>query len=111
MNDDERESIRRDVLASMEGVGRLNLAFIGVTNGLFEAMAALGQATAEELARQAERDVGYVVRWCDAAFAFGLLGEVVPEPASRPRDSAVGWRSVRAICTTSRSTSPSTSSR
>ncbi len=72
----ETDTIRRDVLASMEGAARLNLAFIGVTNGLFEALAILRQATAEALARQAGRDLGYVQRWCDAAFAFGLLREV-----------------------------------
>jgi SAM-dependent methyltransferase len=72
------ESIRRDVLASMQGVARLNLAFIGITNGLFDALARLGRAPAEELAREASRDLGYVARWCDAAYAFELLDEVEP---------------------------------
>lgn len=78
MTSPDLESIRRDVLASMQGAARLNLAYIGITNGLFEALATLGRATAEGIATATARDAGYVVRWCDAAYAFELLDE--PEP-------------------------------
>jgi SAM-dependent methyltransferase len=72
------EPIRRDVLASMQGAARLHLAYVGITNGLLEALATLGRATAEGIATATQRDPGYVVRWCDAAYAFELLDE--PEP-------------------------------
>lgn len=51
----------------------LQLAYVGVVNGLFDALEAAGEASAAELAARAGRDPGYVLRWCDAAFAFELL--------------------------------------
>ena len=78
MSHPDLESIRSDVLASVQGAARLNLAYIGVTNGLFEALATLERATPDALARAAERDLGYVVRWCDAAYAFELLDQAEP---------------------------------
>ncbi len=51
----------------------LNVAFIGVVNGLFDALHRLGQAPAAALAEAAGMDAGYVGRWCDAAYAFGYL--------------------------------------
>ncbi len=51
----------------------LNIAYIGVVNGLFSLLHRLGQASAVALAGTARLDPGYVSRWCDAAFAFGYL--------------------------------------
>ena len=51
----------------------LNIAFIGVVNGLFETLKHLGRADAETLARAARMDSAYVTRWADAAFAFEYL--------------------------------------
>ncbi len=72
------DALRRSVLESMQGAARLQLAYVGVTNGLFEALGRAGKASAGELATLAERDLGYVVRWCDAAYAFELLDEAAP---------------------------------
>ncbi len=78
MTAEELESIRREVVAAVQGSTRLHIAFIGVTNALFEALAERGAMDPRALARATGRDAGYVTRWCDAAFAFGLLDE--PEP-------------------------------
>jgi len=51
------------------------VAYVGVVNGLFSRLTTLNEATPSELARASDRDEGYVVRWCDAAFAFGLLDD------------------------------------
>lgn len=51
----------------------LNIAFIGVVNGLFSALHQLQRADTQGLAQQAGMDAGYVQRWCDAAYAFGWL--------------------------------------
>lgn len=51
----------------------LDIAYIGVVNGLFSTLHRMGQATAADLAGTATMDAGYVLRWCDAAFAFGYL--------------------------------------
>lgn len=70
------ETIRAQVLQNAQGAALLHLAFVGVTNHLFSTLSRVGSASAGELARTAERDGGYVERWCDAAYAFGLLEEV-----------------------------------
>ena len=60
-----------------QGAMTLNLAFVGVSGGLFEALTA--PSTAAGLAAAAGADPGYTERWAEAAFAFGLLerdGEV-----------------------------------
>lgn len=51
----------------------LNIAYIGVANGLFSSLHSLGAATSQQLAEAAGLDAGYVLRWCDAAYAFGYL--------------------------------------
>lgn len=61
------------VIERMHGAASLNLAYIGVVNGLFDTLDRIGPATAEGLAAAAEVDPAYVRRWCDAAFAFELL--------------------------------------
>ncbi len=50
----------------------LNLAFIGVSGGLFDALAS-GPASVADLAARAGADEGYVLRWAEAAYVFGLL--------------------------------------
>lgn len=52
---------------------QLHLAYIGIANGLLSALSERGPLESDELARTTAMDAGYVRRWCDAAFAFGLL--------------------------------------
>lgn len=66
------DELRPGIMAAAQGAATLNLAFIGVTNGLFDALAA-GPLSSDALAARAEVDAGYVRRWCEAAFAFGML--------------------------------------
>lgn len=71
------DEMRQQAMQQAQGAMSLALAFVGVHNGLFEALAE--PATAEGLAARAGVDAGYVRRWCDAAYAFGYLdaeGEV-----------------------------------
>lgn len=68
--------IRQLVMGHAQGTALLNIAYIGIVNHLFEKLHAAGQATAASLAQQAAVDAGYVIRWCDTAYAFGLLDEV-----------------------------------
>lgn len=68
MDDDRRTAVMRDA----QGAMRLHLAYVGVTNGLFEALAD-GPRSPDALAEATARDAGYVRRWCDAAYAFELL--------------------------------------
>ena len=56
-----------------QGAIGLNIAYIGVVNGLFAALHRLGTASAPALAEAAKLDPGYVRRWCDAAYAFAYL--------------------------------------
>lgn len=72
------EAIRKEIMRSVQGAGLLHIAYVGVTNHLFQALAA-GAASAAILAERTERDLGYVKRWCDAAYAFGLLDEAAPD--------------------------------
>lgn len=58
-----------------QGAASLNIAYIGVVNGLFAALHRQGAATSETIADAAEMDRGYVRRWCDAAYAAGYLDE------------------------------------
>ncbi len=67
------EELRDTLRRQAQGAISLNLAYIGVVNGLFETLHGLGAATPEVLARAAAMDPGYVLRWCDAAYAFGYL--------------------------------------
>ncbi|WP_298426654.1 class I SAM-dependent methyltransferase [Rhodoblastus sp.] len=51
----------------------LGLAYIGVVNGLFAALRDLETSDSDTLAAATAMDPAYVRRWCDAAYAFGLL--------------------------------------
>ena len=71
------DEMRQQVMQQGQGAMSLALAFVGVHNGLFEALVEPGTSAA--LAARAGVDAGYVRRWCDAAYAFGYLdadGEV-----------------------------------
>ncbi|MCB9648022.1 MAG: class I SAM-dependent methyltransferase [Deltaproteobacteria bacterium] len=61
------------MMQKLQGAAALNVAFVGVSNGLFDVLSGLRSATAAELAAKAGRDLGYVTRWCDAAYAFEYL--------------------------------------
>lgn len=63
------EELRRRAQGAMS----LHIAFIGVVNGLFSALHSLQRATPAELAQATNLDVGYLQRWCDAAYAFSWL--------------------------------------
>jgi len=65
------QTMRERLMDQLEGVQQLGLAYVGVVNGLFSALAALGRASG--------KDPGYVTRWCDAAYACELLEEPEPE--------------------------------
>jgi SAM-dependent methyltransferase len=66
------EELRQITMAQAQGAAALNLAFIGVANGLFVALA-MEPAAPLELASRLSLDAGYVLRWCEAAYAFGFL--------------------------------------
>ncbi len=68
------EALKKQVMERAQGALSLQVAFIGVANGLFEALARSAEPLrAVELARSAEVDAAYTERWCDAAYAFELL--------------------------------------
>ena len=68
-------TLREQAMSQAQGAMALQVAFIGVTNGLFAALAEHGPATPGELAQAASMDPDYVARWVDAAYAFGYLAE------------------------------------
>jgi trans-aconitate methyltransferase len=67
--DDLKTQFRQQSQAALS----LNIAYIGVVNGLFSTLHRLGTASAATLADAAGLDFAYVLRWCDAAYAFGYL--------------------------------------
>ncbi len=67
------EEIKATFRQQAQGTLSLNIAYIGIVNHLFEGLYRLGSATATDLASASSMDAGYVVRWCDAAYAFGYL--------------------------------------
>lgn len=71
----DQEALRKRAVEQLQGAMALEVAFIGVANGLFSALSRLGQATPAALAHAAGVDAGYVLRWCDVAYAFGYLDE------------------------------------
>jgi len=66
-------SIREQVMRQAQGALMLQVAFIGVTNGLLSALHREGPMDSMRLAESTNLDLGYLVRWCDAAYAFELL--------------------------------------
>ncbi len=70
------QQFRDEAMAQMQGAMSLSIAFIGISNGLFSSLAEMAQAGSEELSAKTGLDSGYLHRWCDAAFSFGLLDEI-----------------------------------
>lgn len=69
-------TVTRDtIIKDVQGAVRLAVAYIGISSGLFVALEALKVATSARLAHACARDEAYVLRWCDAAYAFELLDE------------------------------------
>ncbi len=68
----EISEMKDKIRAQVQGATILNISFIGIVNGLFEH---LGKepSTSRELATKTGMDPDYVERWCDAAYAFGLI--------------------------------------
>ena len=67
------EELKATFRQQAQGALSLNVAYIGIVNRLFETLHSLGKASAEHLAAGTSMDLGYVSRWCDAAYAFGYL--------------------------------------
>ncbi len=67
------DELRKTVMQQAQGAAALNLAFVGVVNGLFEILDDGSALTPEDFAVRAGVDLGYLRRWCEAAFAFGYL--------------------------------------
>jgi SAM-dependent methyltransferase len=65
--------LRQQFREKAQGVQSLGIAYIGIVNGLFDALHDAGAADPDSLAAAAGVDAGYVRRWCDAAYAFGYL--------------------------------------
>ncbi len=63
------------VRGQAQGAMRLDIAYIGVVNGLFATLHRLGEANGDTLAEAAGMDRAYVGRWCDAAYAVGYLDD------------------------------------
>lgn len=68
----EISEMKDKIRSQAQGATTLNISFVGIVNGLFESLGK-NPATSKELAIGTGMDPGYVERWCDAAFAFGLL--------------------------------------
>lgn len=67
------ERQRRQIVNQVQGALALDIAYMGIANGLWSHLERLRHATPEALAEAAGVDGDYVARWCDAAFAFGYL--------------------------------------
>ena len=70
-----QDELRTSIMAQAQGAAALQLAFTGVANGLFASLVRAA-ATPSELALRLSLDAGYVLRWCEAAYAFGYLDHV-----------------------------------
>ncbi len=69
----KQDELRKQFRGMARAAQVLGIAYVGVVNGLFAALQGLGKADAAALAAASGMDLGYVRRWCDAAFAFDLL--------------------------------------
>lgn len=61
--------------AMLDHTMALSVAYVGLFNGLFDALAGARGARPDALAAARGLDAGYVRRWCEAAYAFGFLRE------------------------------------
>ena len=69
---DQTSSRKAAIAAQAQGALQLQIAFIGIANGLFAGLAK-EPGTAAALAGTTGNDAGYVRRWLDAAYAFDLV--------------------------------------
>ena len=67
------DELKNRVRLQVQGALSLNVAYVGVVNGLFGALHKLDSADSVTLAFAAHVDPDYVDRWCDAAYAAGYL--------------------------------------
>jgi SAM-dependent methyltransferase len=65
-------SLKKTILEQAQGAAALNVAFVGVARGLFDALDE-GPLSVGALAERAAIDPGYCAAFCEAAFAFGYL--------------------------------------
>jgi len=69
------QALEQELRARLEAAVGLDVAYVGVANGLFSALADLQEATPRGLAETTGCDAAYTQRWCDAAYAFEYLSE------------------------------------
>jgi SAM-dependent methyltransferase len=58
---------------SLDGAMMLGVGYVGLFTGIFEELNANGPQGADALARTLGLDAAYTARWCESAYAFGLL--------------------------------------
>ncbi|MHB8255441.1 MAG: class I SAM-dependent methyltransferase [Acidiferrobacter sp.] len=68
-------ALREMIMKDVQGAVRLAIAYVGLGGGLFAALAHLQTGKSPAIAKAAGQDPAYVLRWCDAAYAFELLEE------------------------------------
>jgi len=66
------EKLRKQVVEQAQGAASLQVAYMGVASGLFDALCE-GALAVDALAKRAGVDHGYCAAWCNAAYAFGYL--------------------------------------
>lgn len=67
------DPITQEIQQKVQGATQLQLAFIGVSNGLFDELNKQGELDCAQLASACQVDEAYLRRWLEAAFAFELL--------------------------------------
>lgn len=73
MDSKDISGLRKQFRLQAQGAMGLNIAFIGIVNGLFESLDRLKTADVPSLASSTSMDPDYVRRWAEAAYAFGYL--------------------------------------
>ncbi len=73
----QNEELRKRVMGQAQGALSLDIAYIGIVNKLFTHLAGISPATPKQLTEKAGMDADYVIRWCDAAYAFEYLEQPV----------------------------------
>ena len=68
-------ALRDMIMKDTQGAVRLAVAYVGLSGGLLTALAELQHGSSADIASKSRKDPAYVLRWCDAAYAFELLEE------------------------------------